>query len=40
MSDKTKNWILAVFLGVITIFFIYNYPTADNVMTTKTEIVK
>ena len=35
MSDKTKNWILAVLLVVISIFFIYNYPTADNVMTTQ-----
>ena len=35
MSDKHKNLILAVLLGVISIFFIYNYPTADNVTTTQ-----
>jgi len=35
MSDKDKNWILAILLGVIATFFLYKFIMNNTEMTTQ-----
>jgi hypothetical protein len=35
MSDKDKNWILAILLGVIATFFLYKFVMNNTEMTTQ-----
>ena len=35
MSDKDKNWILAILLGVIATFFVYKFVMKTAEMTTQ-----